>query len=123
MQTKSLKFFSILTLLSISGCATVMHPSCDDASQWPANMAFVKLKNAGKVDNTKVDFSKTLVERLVSKKTAGTRYSQVHSVTFFLKGGQVLRTFTVSDATVEECSMGDVDVYLNIENINSGTND
>lgn len=113
-------FLVFLAILGLSGCATVMHPGCDGAGQWPANMAFVKLKNAGIVDNSKVVFSRTVVERLASISITNTVYSQVHSVTFFLRSGQSVRVFTVSESTAEECSMGDVAVYSNIELMNSG---
>jgi hypothetical protein len=42
-------------------------PDCTGADRWPANSAFVALKNAGLTDNTKIDSPRTSVIRIASE--------------------------------------------------------
>lgn len=74
-------------------------------------MAFVLLKNRGITDNENIDFSKTEVSRIASEKTNDTTHRLVHLVTFTQTEGDTIQTITISDATPEEFSMGEVDVY------------
>ena len=74
-------------------------------------MAFTFLKNAGITDNSKVDFSKTKVVRLASEQIGKDLYRQVHYITFFEKSSEIISVITVNDASMEECSMSEVEVY------------
>ena len=75
-------------------------------------MAFVHLKNAGVTDNDRMDFTKTKTVRLVSERIGKDLYRQVHRVRFTEKSGTVIDVLTVNDASHEECSMGNVDVFV-----------
>ena len=93
-------------------------PDCTDPGAWPAGMAYSQLKNAQIVNSSTLNFGKTKVVRLASEKIGNDPvlsvdlYRQVHQVTFVKRGGDTLTVVTVSDASHQECSMSDVDVYL-----------
>ena len=87
-------------------------PDCSGAESWPTSMAFVHLKNEGITDNEKVDFEKTKTTRLASEQIGEDLFRQVHRVTFTEKSGHVMEAITVNDASLEECSMSGVDVFL-----------
>lgn len=114
---KKLKFVASLLLAFgfLSACQAFDVPRCDGAGQWPASMAFTKLKNKGLLTNQTVEFEKTKVELVQSEKLADGLHRQVHSVTFFLVDGGVVQAFTVNNASKEECSMSDVDVYFKLD--------
>ena len=102
----------IASLFLMPACATAEGPDCAGVERWPTGMAFTNLKNAGVTDNDKLDFSKTKTKRLASEKIGKNLYRQIHHVRFTEKSGNVLEVITVNDAADDECSMGDVDVYL-----------
>ena len=104
-------FFATLTMLS---CSLVWAgtPDCSGAERWPTAMAFGYLKNAGFTKNENVDFEKTKTIRLASEKIGKDLYRQIHLVTFVKKSGETVMAITNSDASNEECSMSDVEVYL-----------
>jgi hypothetical protein len=112
-----LVFFSLL-MFFIEFCAASEAPDCSGRDRWPANGAFVFLKNSGVTSNEKVDFSKTEIMRMASEKVGKDKmskedlYNQVYHITFFEKNGNKISVITRSDATETECSMGKVDVYL-----------
>jgi hypothetical protein len=85
-------------------------PDCSGG--WPTNMAFVHMKNAGLVDNSSVDFSKTKTVRLASQKVGKDLWRQVYHVTYTKKSGEAIEAIAVHDASMEECSMTGVDVYV-----------
>lgn len=100
-------------------------PDCTDAGAWPASMAYSQLKNAQIIDSYTLNFDKTKVVRIASEKIGKDsvlhvdRYRQVHRVTFVKRTGERLTVVTVSDASHEECSMSDVDVYLVSKHLNA----
>lgn len=100
----------IATLTAVPACAT-QPPQCNKPGQWPSNMAFVHLKNHGLTKNEHLDFSKTEVLRIASEQINDTTHRQVHLVTFTETDGDTIATITISDATVDECSISEVDVY------------
>lgn len=114
---KKLKFgiSLLLTWGFLSGCQASETPRCDGAGQWPASMAFAKLKNKGLLTNQNVQFEKTKVELVKSEKLADGLHRQVHWVTFFLSDGSGVQAFTVNNASKEECSMSEVDVYFKVD--------
>ena len=93
-------------------------PDCTDSGAWPASMAYAELKNAEIIDSDTLDFEKTRVVRLASERIGKDPifhkglYRQVHRVTFVKKSGETLAVITVNDASHQECSMSDVDVYV-----------
>jgi len=92
--------------------AADVHPDCSGVERWATSMAYATLKNGGAVTPETVDFSKTITKRLASEKIGEDLYKQVHHVTFTLKSGSAIQVITVNDASSEECSMSDVDVYI-----------
>jgi hypothetical protein len=74
--------------------------------------AFSQLKNEGIVGSEGFDFSKTKTIRLASEKTGADLFRQVYDVTFVRKSGGTIEVLAVSDASREECSMGNVRVYV-----------
>lgn len=87
-------------------------PDCAGVNSWPTSMAFVHLKNAGDTDNARVDFAKTKTRKLASEGLGRGRYRQVHHVVFTEHSGRQLEAITVNEATDDECSGGDVAVYV-----------
>ncbi|RQR33945.1 MULTISPECIES: hypothetical protein [unclassified Burkholderia] len=92
--------------------ALAADPDCAGLDRWPTSMAFVKLKNAGLTDNDKLDFNKTKTVRLASERIGNDLYRQVHHVVFTEKSGETIEVITASDASREECSMSDVEVFV-----------
>ena len=72
----------ITLLMMLPSVATAKDPDCAGVDQWPTNMAFVHLKNAGITTNEKIDFKKTKTTRLTSEKVGTDLYRQIHHVTF-----------------------------------------
>jgi hypothetical protein len=75
-------------------------------------MAFVYLKSAGILKQADLDFTATKTERIASEKIGQDLYRQIQLVTFRRKDGRTLEAITVSDASSEECSMGNVQIFL-----------
>jgi hypothetical protein len=100
-------------LLVFALTAFAADPECDGPGNYAASMVFVRLKNAGLVDNYNIDFSKTKVVRLASQRIGKDLYRQVHHVTYFFKlTGETIEAITVNDASHQECSMSGVDIFL-----------
>ena len=93
-----------------SSSEKVNGPDCSGG--WPTNMTFVHMKNAGLVDNSSIDFSKTKTVRLASQKVGKDLWHQVYDVTYTKKSGEAIEAIAVHDASAEECSMTGVDVYV-----------
>jgi hypothetical protein len=87
-------------------------PDCSGPDRWPANEAFVYMKNAGIVTNDQVDFKKTTSKKLSYEKIGKDLYRQVHLVTFERKDSKLLHAIVWSDASSEECSMGNAQVFV-----------
>ena len=85
-------------------------PDCSGG--WPTNMTFGHMKNAGLVDNSSIDFSKTKTIRLASQKIGKDLWHQVYEVTYTKKSGETIEAIAIHDASSEECSMTGVDVYV-----------
>jgi hypothetical protein len=98
--------------MCVPAVALAEEPTCFGPSHWAATMAFVEMKNAGLTDNSRLDFTKTRTERISSEKIGPDSYRQVQLVIFQQKDGGVLEAITVSDASSQECSMGNVQVYI-----------
>src|SRR4029077_11708871 len=78
-------------------------PDCSGG--WPTNMTFTHLKNAGLVDNSAVDFSKTNTVRLASEKIGKNSWHEVYHVAFTKTTGEVIEAIAIHAASREECSM------------------
>lgn len=85
-------------------------PDC--SGNWPTDMAFVYLKNAGITDNEKVDFSKTKTQRITSQRIGRDLYHQVYDVTFTEYSGRTIEAIALHDVSSVECSMTDVKLYV-----------
>lgn len=116
---------NLLAFVLISFSAVAGEPQCYGPDNWAANMAFVKLKNAGITDNDKIDFSKTQPVKLASEIIGKDEhynddlYRQVQNIKFYEKSGNIIEVITVSNATETECSMSDVDLYIISKHIKS----
>ena len=100
------------TLIVLSASVFANGPDCTNPEGWPSSMAFVYLKNAGIIKNMELDFNKTKTTKLASEKIGKELYRQVHLVIFYKKTGGQVFVITVNNASNEECSMSDVDVYV-----------
>lgn len=109
---KLLVIISLAMLPSMAAAKGAKDPNCAGVDQWPTNMAFVHLKNAGITTNEKIDFKKTKTTRLASEKIGKDLYRQIHQVTFTEKSGKTIEVITSNDASSEECSMSAVDVFV-----------
>lgn len=112
IRTRFWSLFVAATCVSWSVAAVAGHPDCAGVERWPTSMAFMHLKNAGLTSNDKLDFSKTKTVRLASEQIGKDLYRQIHLVIFFEKGGATIEVITESDASTEECSMSDVEVFV-----------
>ncbi len=81
-------------------------------------MAFVHLKNAGLADNSSIDFPKTKTSRLASEKVGKDLWRQVYHVTFTKKSDETIEAIAVHDASLEECSMSGVEVFVVSKHLN-----
>ena len=107
-----MRSLAALLLLSVPAQAAAGIPDCSGPNRYPANMAFVYMKNAGIVTNDIVDFKKTTSKKLSYEKIGKDLYRQVHLVTFERKDHKLVQANVWSDASSEECSMGDAQVFV-----------
>jgi hypothetical protein len=103
-------FLLLVTVHTPARASQMQGPDCSGG--WPTNMAQVSLKNAGLLNNTEIDFTKTKTIRLASEKVGKDLWHQVYFVTFFKRSGDTIRAVVVHDASIEECSMTGVQVYV-----------
>jgi hypothetical protein len=87
-------------------------PDCAGPNHWATNMAFVDLKNAKLVTNDQIDFTKTKAVLIASQQIGPDLWHQVHLVSYQRKDGSTVQAITVSDASREECSLSDVQVFV-----------
>jgi hypothetical protein len=99
-----------LSASAYSQTAKTHGPDCSKG--WPTNMTFVLLKNAGVVDNTTIDFSKTKTVRLASEKIGKDLWRQVYLVTFTKNSGGHITAIAIHNASNEECSMSGVEIFV-----------
>lgn len=92
-------------------------PDCSGG--WPTAMTFVLLKNAGITDNEKVDFSRTKTVRLASEKIGNDLYRQVYDVKYTEHSGRIIEAIAVHEASNEECSMTEVELFVVSQHVNS----
>ena len=105
-----MKKFLLVTLLAL--LPILSFAKAPDCVSWPMNMSRTWLQNAGIVDIKNLDESKTKITLLASEKKAKDLYTQIYHFIFYDKKGNTYEIITNSDASYEECSMSDVDVYL-----------
>jgi hypothetical protein len=99
-------------LLSFAATSSWADPKCDGPNNWAASMAFVHLKNAGLTDSYKTLHKQISVTRIASQRVGKDLYRQVHRVTLPQVGGKAIDVLTVSDASSQECSMDEVEVFV-----------
>lgn len=115
---------SLALAVFLAATSTVARPQVekmngpDCSGRWPTNMTFVHLKNAGLADNSNIDFSKTKTSRLASEKIGKDLWHQVYRVTFTKKSGETIEAIAVHDASLEECSMSGVEVFVVSSHLN-----
>ena len=113
--------FAITILVLVSEAESIAyaaHPNCSGNGGWVVSMAFTHLKNAGLTVSGKIDLSRTEVVRLASEQIGKDLYRQVHRVVFLEHVGNKIEVITINDASLEECSMGDVEVFLISKKLN-----
>ena len=69
-------------------------------------------KNAGLIEPSALDLTKTKIKMLASEKRANDIYRQIHHISFTDKSGNVTEVITSNDASNDECSMSGVDVFI-----------
>jgi hypothetical protein len=92
--------------------AQAASPRCDGPENWAAGMTQTTLKNAGVLNYSEIDFSKTRVLRIASEKIGKDLYRQVHRIIYSKTSGGTIEVIAVNDASHEECSASGVDVFL-----------
>jgi len=103
----------ILVCMAFGVCVDAAQAKTPDCSGgWPTNMAFVHMKNAGLANNEQIDFKLSKTVRLTSERIGKDLFRQVYLITFIRKEGPPLQALTISDASSEECSMGNVRVFV-----------
>jgi len=81
-------------------------------------MAQAALKNAGLLNNQEIDFAKTKTVRLASEEVKKDLWHQIYLVTFFKKTGDSMQAIVIDDASTEECSMSDTQVFVVSKRLN-----
>jgi hypothetical protein len=66
----------------LSASPALADPKCDGPENWPAAMTHAQLKNDGVLVNEEVDFSRTAVQQIASKRIGKDLYRQVSRVSF-----------------------------------------
>jgi hypothetical protein len=102
----------MLFLFPSSQSKSVNSNGPDCSGNWPTKMTFGHLKDAGLVNNESIDFTKTKTVRLASEKTGKNLWHQVYHVTFSKKTGEKIEAIAVHDASLQECSMSDVEIFI-----------
>lgn len=101
-------------LLLIAGLMFAMSagaasPGC---TSWPMNMAEVWMKNEKIVDIADIDETKTESKLLAIEKHGKGEYTQIYHFVFHDKNGKKYEVITQNDASANECSLSDVNVFL-----------
>ncbi len=110
MSTYPLAFLVLAGLSAHAPYASKHGPDCSGG--WPTNMAQSTVKNAGLLTTADIDFLKTSTIRLASEYVAKDLWHQVYLVKFSKKSGGDLEAIVIHDASMEECSMTAVQVFL-----------
>jgi hypothetical protein len=107
-------FLALTSITVVAGATPAISadPDCAAPGGWAASMVFVRLRNAGIVDNYDVDFTKTKVARIAPQQIGKDRYRQVHRVTYFRRTGETIEAITVNDASHAECSETGVEIFV-----------
>jgi len=108
--------FAVAAAVAQPQAEKIHGPDC--SGSWPTNMTFVHLKNAGLADNSSIDFSKTKTARRASEKVSKGLWRQVYHVTFIKKSGETIEAIAVHDASLDECSMSGVEVFVVSSHLN-----
>jgi len=109
-------FLAVATAVARPQAENINGPDC--SGSWPTNMTFVHLKNAGLADNSSIDFSKTKTSRLASERVGRDLWHQVYYVTFTKKSSETIEAIAVHDASLEECSMSGVEIFVVSSHLN-----
>lgn len=105
-----LPFFLLACFPAYAQSTSKHGPDC--SGSWPTDMAQATLKNAGLLRNDEIDFGRSRTVRLASEQTAEDLWHQVYLVTFHMRSGDDVKAIVVHDASIEECSMTGVQVYV-----------
>lgn len=109
-----------LALSMTAGAQAMKTPGPDCSGGWPTSMTQALLKNDGLLKNEDVDFSKTTTTRLASERLGKDLWHQVYLVTFFKRSGGSIQAVVVHDASIKECSMTGVHVFVVSKRLDSG---
>lgn len=113
MRLLNVNGLALILLLQLTGGQRVPAvPNCTATGEWPTSLAFAALKNDGTTDNSMLDFTRTTTRRLASEEIGSGLFRQVHHVTFTETLGRTVQVITVSDASMDQCSISAVDVYV-----------
>ncbi|HVO78875.1 MAG TPA: hypothetical protein VMT39_02555 [Candidatus Bathyarchaeia archaeon] len=82
-------------------------------------MTLVHLKNASLIDPKQVETAKTTTTRMASQQIGNDLWHQVYDVRLALKSGDVIEAIAVHDASIEECSMSGVEVFVVSKKLNT----
>ena len=110
MSKLLIAFLLAATIHAAAQSSKIHGPDCSGG--WPTKMAQATLKNAGLLENKEIDFAKTKTTRLASENVGKDLWHQVYFVTFFKRSGDKIQAVVVHDASIEECSMTGVQVYV-----------
>lgn len=98
--------------VAISPYAVVAHTVDWRCAQNTSQMAQVPLTNAGLIDQTKVDNSKTEIRLLLKKSFGHQRYEYIYHMVLHQTDGKSISIITESTAEDVECPSQDVKVYV-----------
>lgn len=110
--------FAVGAALLIPGpCVAKADPDCSGTDRWPAITAFLSMKNAGLFPNDHSPPAHTTVREIASQRIGRDLWRQVFDIVYARTGGSKLEAIVVSAASREECSMGEVQVFVVSNNL------
>ena len=108
-----MKILFTFSVLLWSQCLYATELGC---ASWPINMAFIHLKNKKVVNFNNILLENTKAILLKIEILEDDLYRQIYKIKYYDKSSRlVTEVITVNDASSEECSMSDVDVYVELK--------
>lgn len=101
----------VLTVVALPVCAA-KPPDCSGPKRWATRIAYQHLKNAGITNDERIAYEKTQTKRLAVQLLKTNLWRQIQHIRFIETSGKVIEVITDSEFSNEECSMGEVQVYV-----------
>jgi hypothetical protein len=101
-----------IALLAPLCVAAAKVPDCSGRNRWSTRIAYQFLKNAGLTNDDRIAYERTETKRLAVQPIGKDLWRQIQHIRFVETSGKTIEVITDSEFSSEECSMGDVQVYV-----------